>query len=90
MESIIQADIFFFVATIGFSLVALVLCVAAVYVIRILREVECIVRRVREGVDHVSEEAQRIAHDVAEDGIPSTLSRLWHQSKKKKRAPSKK
>ena len=90
MESIIHADIFFFVASIGFVLVALVICVAAMYIIRILREVEFIVRRVREGLDHVSEEAERIVHDVAEDGIPSALSRLWHQSKKKKRAPHKK
>jgi hypothetical protein len=84
MESIIHADIFFFVATIGFGIVAIVLCVAAVCVIRILREVECIVRRVREGVDHVSEEAGRIVHNVAEDGVFTTLSRMWHHTKKKK------
>lgn len=90
MENIIQADIFFFVATIGFGLVAFLVCAVAVYVIRILREVEGIVRRVREGVDYVSEGAERIAHDVAEGGIFSTLFRFWSHNKKKKQTSSKK
>lgn len=55
METLIQADIFFFIASIAFiifSILLFVFLVYAVFIMRDVREVVRIVRRISEGVEN--------------------------------------
>ena len=85
MESIIHADIFFFIASIGVIIFTIVAAVAGIYMIGIMRDVKCVTKRIRNGVEHISESAEEIVDDIKHDGIIATISKFGHQEAKKRR-----
>lgn len=86
MESIIHADVFFFVATIALVVVALAVVILCVYVFFILQDIKCIIKRVKEGATHIGDTLETVATEVQEDGIVATLMALFHHKKKKRRS----
>lgn len=85
MESIIHADIFFFIASLGFILFAILFTITALYVIRILHDVQGITGRVKKGVERVADSAEEVIDDIKHDGIIATVSKIAHQETKKRR-----
>ena len=69
MNELIHADIFFFIASIGFILVALILAVVLLYAISIMMDIKHISRRIREEGDDVIDDLRVIRKHIVEDGI---------------------
>ncbi len=68
MNSLIHADIFFFVTTIVVVLVGIVIAVSAVYAIRILKDVSDVVRKVRDEADRVTADIGSLRATIREEG----------------------
>lgn len=81
MDTLIKADIFFFVATIGVILFILILVVAGLYVLGILRDFKKISKILRGGTERVSGHLDDLAKNVEE----SDIFKFFFGSKKKKR-----
>jgi hypothetical protein len=69
MESLLKADIFFFVTTIAVVLVTLCLIYAGYYVIRILRNVEEISEDVKAESQLVREDIGDLRANIREEGM---------------------
>ncbi|MEO8637313.1 MAG: hypothetical protein ABI430_00225 [Candidatus Taylorbacteria bacterium] len=68
MDSLIHADIFFFITTIAVILLTLGLIVALVYAIRILKSVDHISTKVKEESDRVIEDLGELRSNVKDNG----------------------
>ncbi|HZX50378.1 MAG TPA: hypothetical protein VFE94_04540 [Candidatus Paceibacterota bacterium] len=68
METFVKADIFFFVTTVAIFLVTILLAVALVYAIRILRDVQHMVRRAKEESDGLFEDISQLRAFIREKG----------------------
>lgn len=64
MNTLVQADIFFFISSIGFILLFVGGVVAWLYVIAVLRSVKRISQKIEDTVGDVSEEARAFVRDV--------------------------
>ncbi len=85
MQDIVHADIFFFIASIALVIFTCVASIATVFLISILRDVKEVTRRVRTGVEHISESAEEIVDDIKQDGVVATIAKLRHREVKKRR-----
>jgi hypothetical protein len=85
MQSIIHADIFFFIASIAAVVFTIVAAIAGIYVIGIVRDVKEVTRRVRSGVEQVSESAEALVEDIKHDGVIATVSKFAHRETRKNR-----
>lgn len=67
-----KANVFFFVSTIGFALLAVLGAVALIYSVWLLRKMNHIATRVEENIDSVGDEVKALIADLRE----STLFRF--------------
>lgn len=72
MQSLIQANIFFFITSVVVIIFATVLIVAAIYVVRILHSVRYIVDKIKKESDYVSEDIAELRGRIKDGGV--TLS----------------
>lgn len=86
MQTLIHADIFFFISSVGFVLVTCVLLVGLMYVISILRSVRRITERIENGMDTVGEDARELVSDLRE----STVFRMLFGGRKRRSEPVRK
>ncbi len=87
MESLIKADIFFFVTTIAIACVSTVLIVISVYIVKILREVFKIAEKAKMETDNIVSDIRDLRETIREEGsklksISDLLTRFVPQSKK--------
>lgn len=82
MESIIHADIFFLITTVAIVICTIMLVVIGLRVLAILENVRAISDKVKSGVDDVSTSAKKVVHDIANDGVISTVSKMIHRERK--------
>ena len=68
MNTLIHADIFFFVSSVGFVILAGLLIVALVYVIGILRKIKAISQKIGDDVQDISADTKAFIHDIRESG----------------------
>lgn len=89
-DSLIKADIFFFVATIGLVLLTLLLIVGLVYIVSILRTIRRISKTAQAGTETIVAGIQEAKASVSKDGfVPDTLLSIFKklytkQAKRKK------
>ena len=69
MDTLVHADIFFFVTTIAVVVVAAVLAVALVYLVRILNDVKRIAEQVREETILFREDIHDLREQVRHEGL---------------------
>lgn len=69
MNTFIHADIFFFIASVGFILVAIILAVGLLYAISIMMDIKHISRRIRDEGDEVIDDLRVIRRQIVQDGI---------------------
>lgn len=86
--SILQSDIFFFVSTVGFIVLGLLLVIGLVYVIQILRTIKQISKTAQEGtqtiVDGIQEAKAKVGKDgFVTDSLISIFSKLYSKKRKK-------
>tara|TARA_Y100001958_G_C21078570_1_gene435665 strand:+ start:599 stop:886 length:288 start_codon:yes stop_codon:yes gene_type:complete len=95
METLLKADIFFFVTTIVVIVLSIVIAVALVYVVRILRDILHVTRNVRDESDKIVADVDEFRSDMKKQGtvvsstisillkgVNSTLKRIIHKKKK--------
>lgn len=68
-QTLIHADIFFFIASIGFIVITLLIAVGLVYVIRILRGVRRITDKIEQGINTAEEDVKELISDLRESSI---------------------
>lgn len=69
MDTLIHADIFFFVTTIAVVVVAAVFTVALIYLIKILRDVKEVTQKVREEASMIHEDIQNLRAEIKKEGF---------------------
>lgn len=79
-ETLIHADAFFFIASIGFIVVTILIAVGLVYIISILRSVRRITEKIETGINTVGEDAKELISDLRN----STAFRMLFGGRKKK------
>ena len=63
-QTLIHADIFFFIASIGFTVVTIALLIGLFYIIRVVRSVDRITTKIEIGIDTVSDDAKDLVADL--------------------------
>lgn len=78
MESFSNANTFFYISSIGFIIVALVLLVALIYLILFIKRLSAIAKKIEERFDTASEEMRELLDRLYD----SALFRLFFTKKK--------
>jgi len=86
MESILQADIFFFITSIFVIILILVLCITGYYLIKAMRNFSIISETLKGAVEDAGDELREMVSDVRE----STLFRFIFGTKKTRKEYTKK
>ena len=82
MQTLIHADIFFFISSVGFIIVTLVVLVGLAYIISILRKVDRITEKIETGIDSMEENTKEFVSDLRE----SMAFRLLFGARKKRQS----
>lgn len=69
MNTLIHADVFFFISSIGFIVLCGLLIVALIYVVGILKSVKHISRKLEDDVDDLSAEAKEFFGDIRQSMV---------------------
>ncbi len=69
METLIHADIFFFISTIALIIISIGLVIAVIYVIKILHNIFHVSEKVKEGSDEILSDIQNLRADVKTQGF---------------------
>jgi len=69
METLIHADIFFFVSTIALVLIAIALIVVLIYIIKILRTVSAVSDRVKEESSEIIDDLKTLRTSIKQEGV---------------------
>lgn len=73
MDSLLKADIFFFISSIGIIILFIILIVALWFAIRFLRHAEYIAKKIRHESDNISNDLAEIRADIKEKVFESKL-----------------
>lgn len=82
MTTLIHADIFFFIASIGFILLTSLTAILLYYVIGILRKIRAVSDTIGENIEGMSNDAKEFVEDVRGSGVYRLL--FPHKRAKKK------
>ncbi len=81
METVLKADIFFFISSIGFIVLFLLLAIALVYLIKTFRQIRSLVEKINANVDSVSTQV----HEFIEGMEEGFFYRLFFRKRKRKK-----
>jgi hypothetical protein len=73
METLIHADIFFFVATIGLVIILALIVIGLIQLIRLFRVLERISLRIEKKIDEVGDATKELVEDLRSNRIFSWL-----------------
>ncbi len=73
MSDIMQADIFFFIASVGIVLLTFLVCLILYQVFKIVRSIRRIITRIEEGSDVIAEDVAQLRAYVMEGSLISQL-----------------
>src|SRR3989344_5409205 len=68
IDTLIQADIFFFITAVAVVVITIALLVALAYFIQILRDVRYVTRRIREESDRVLSDVEHLRGFIKKEG----------------------
>ncbi len=68
MNSLIHADVFFFITAIAVGVLTIVLCVIGWYVFMIVRDVKYVSKRLRDGIDELEDDFMSIRNMLTQEG----------------------
>lgn len=83
MSTLVQSDIFFFMASIGFSIVTILLCVILVYGILIAKKVLEITKMVKATTEDVVQAIHDVQNYIEESPVLHFMQTLLGRSKKR-------
>jgi len=81
MNTLVHADIFFFVTTIAIAIVAVFVIIGGIFILRILKDVRYISGVARRETDLLAADLaalrQKVKRDGAFSGLAAMVTRLW-------------
>jgi len=80
-QTLIHADIFFFISSIGFVLIALAVLIGLAYVVSILRRIDRLTEKIENKVETMEEHTKEFVSDLRD----SMAFRMLFGSRKKRR-----
>ena len=84
METLIKADIFFFIASVGFIIITFLFIIALYHLIKILKDFEFISDKLQKGVNFASSNLEDLAKNVNESSIFQIIFGKKRKTKSKK------
>ena len=69
METLVKADVFFFITTIVVLILGVTLFVAAIYLIKVLRKVKIITDRVEEEAGEIINDAHKLRENIKKEEV---------------------
>jgi hypothetical protein len=81
METLIHADIFFFISSIGCILIVILLATALVYLIRLLRKIDRLAQQLKDRAHAIGQSAEGMIDDIRES---PAFGFLVHKKRKAK------
>jgi hypothetical protein len=81
MDTLIHADAFFFISSIGFILIIILLATALVYLIRLLRKIDRLAENLKERAHSIGESAEGMIDDIRESPAFGFLVRKKRKAK---------
>lgn len=81
MDSVMQADIFFFISSIAVVVVSIGILVASYYVIRLLRRIELFAEKWEERMYDATEEVKGIGDDIKKSFLYNLIFKKKKQGK---------
>ena len=91
MQDLIQADIFFFVSSAGFVVLAALAAAALVYLIRILRDVKDLSSIAKREGESISRDIADLRANLRKEGLRwSVLSDIWRKFSGRRKVEKKK
>ncbi len=73
MSDIVQADIFFFIASVGIIILTTIVCLILYQVLRVVKSIRRLVERVEEGSEIIAEDVAQLRTFVMEGSLVSQL-----------------
>lgn len=73
MTEVLQANIFFFIASAGVVLFTILVCIALYHVVKILRAIRRLVERIEKGSETISEDVSQLRAYVVEGSLISQV-----------------
>ncbi len=85
MDTLLKADIFFFITSVAVVVLTILVIVALVYFIKILRNVEDISKTVRDSVDNASSHVEELLNKLMDNPLFRFIFGKKKESKKKRK-----
>jgi len=85
MDEVLQANIFFFIASFGVVVFTILACVGLYYVIKILRSVQHIVDRIEKGSGELAEDIKHLRMYLTEGSLISRVIGMFFSQGRKRR-----
>ncbi len=73
MDEILQANIFFFITSVGVIALTSMVCVILYHIIKLLRSIRSIVQRVEEGSEVIAEDVRELRAYVVQGSLVSQI-----------------
>ncbi len=88
MSEVLQANIFFYIASLATVVFCIVVTMILFQIYKIMKSVRSIVERINSASDMVAEDVAQVRKFIATGGLVSTVMGLVFGAKKKKRSKS--
>lgn len=69
MDTLIHADVFFFITSVAVIVVSAILVIALIYLIRILRDAKAVTGKVKEETKNISEDIEQLRQKTKAQGV---------------------
>lgn len=69
MNTLMQSEIFFFISSIGFIIVWILIAVCLIYIIRSMHTFSRIIRKVEENIDELGDSAKEMLEEIKDHPI---------------------
>lgn len=84
MENLLHSEIFFFISSISFILLTILLSIAVFYIISILRDFKAVSKKIKSGADYAGEHVEELAKNLEESAIYKFIFGKKRKTKSKK------
>jgi hypothetical protein len=84
MENLIQSEIFFFISSVSFIILTILLGVAVIYIISILQDFKSISRKIKNGADYAGDHMEELAKNIEESSFYKFIFGKKRKSRKSK------
>lgn len=84
MENLLQSEIFFFISSISFIILSILLAVAVINIISILRDFKSVSRKIKNGADYAGDHVEELAKNLEETTLYKIIFGKKRKTKSKK------